>query len=146
MKKKIILAVLTLLLVGCGEAKVEDKKPIVSPLQQTKEVSTMLEATPYAQIAAQIGKAPMLLEFGSTSCASCVDMGKLLYRAKQEYPQSAIYFIEVRSEQQAIRDYKIQMIPTQVYLDAQGSESDRHIGAITYEQLIAKLKAEKVIL
>jgi len=147
MKKKIILAVLTLLLVGCGEAKVEDKTPIASPLKKTQEASTaMLEATPYTQIASAIGKGPMLLEFGSTSCASCVEMGKLLYRAKQEYPQSAIYFIEVRSEQQAIRDYKIQMIPTQVYLDAKGSESDRHIGAITYEQLIAKLKAEKVIL
>lgn len=145
MKKKIILAVLTLLLVGCSEAKVEDKKPIVSPLQQTKEVSTMLEATPYAQISAQIGTTPMLLEFGSTSCASCVEMGKLLYRVKKEYPQSAIYFIEVRNEQQAIRDYKIQMIPTQVYLDAKGAESERHIGAVTYEQLIAKLKAQNVL-
>jgi len=147
MKKKIILVVLTLLLVGCGEAKVESKTPIASPLKKTQETSTaMLEATPYTQIASAIGKTPMLVEFGSTSCASCVEMGKLLYRAKQEYPQSAIYFVEVRNEQQAIRDYKIQMIPTQIYLDTKGAESDRHIGAVNYEQLITKLKAEKIIL
>lgn len=146
MKKKIILAVLTLLLVGCGEAKVEDKKPIASPLKQTKEVSQgVLEATPYAQIAQQIGKTPMLLEFGSTSCASCVEMGKLLYRAKQEYPQSAIYFVEVYNDQLATRDYRIQMIPTQIYLDAKGAESERHIGAVNYELLIAKLKEQKII-
>ena len=145
MKKKIILAVLAFVLVGCGEAQVESKTPIASPLKKTQESSAMLEATPYAQIVPQIGTKPMLLEFGSTSCASCVEMGKLLYRVKQEYPQSAIYFIEVRSEQQAIRDYKIQMIPTQVYLDAKGSESDRHIGAVNYELLIAKLKEQKII-
>jgi thioredoxin 1 len=145
MKKKIILAVLTLLLVGCGEAKVESKTPIASPLKKTQEASAMLEATPYAQIASQIGKTPMLVEFGSTSCASCVEMEKLLYRAKQEYPQSAIYFVEVYNDQPATRDYRIQMIPTQIYLDAKGAESDRHIGAVTYEQLIAKLKAQNVI-
>jgi len=145
MKKKIILAVLTLLLVGCGEAKVEDKTPIASLLQKSQESSLMLEATPYAQIASEIGKTPMLVEFGSTSCASCVEMGKLLYRAKQEYPQSAIYFVEVYKDQPATRDYRIQMIPTQIYLDAKGAESDRHIGAVNYEQLIAKLKAQNVI-
>lgn len=146
MKKIIVLALLTFVLVGCGEPKVESKTPAASSLKQTHESSLMLEATPYAQIVPQIGTKPMLLEFGSTSCASCVEMGKLLYRVKQEYPQSAIYFIEVRNEQQAIRDYKIQMIPTQVYLDAKGTESDRHIGATNYERLIAKLKEQKIIL
>ena len=145
MKKMIVLALLTFVLVGCGEAQVESKTPVASPLKQTQEISATLEATPYAQIVSQIGTTPMLLEFGSTSCASCVEMGKLLYRVKKEYPQSAIYFIEVRNEQQAIRDYKIQMIPTQVYLDAKGAESERHIGAVTYEQLIAKLKAQNVL-
>lgn len=141
MKKKMILAVLAFILVGCGEAK----EASTTPVKTSQEVVGTVEATPYAHIVSKIGQTPMLLEFGSTSCASCVEMGKLLYRAKQEYPQSAIYFIEVRKEAQAIRDYKIQMIPTQVYLDAQGSELDRHIGAITYEQLIAKLNVQNVL-
>lgn len=105
----------------------------------------MLEATPYVDIVSHIGKAPLLIEFGSTSCASCVEMGKLLYKVKQEYPKSAIYFVEVYKEQQATRDYRIQMIPTQVYLDALGAVSDKHIGMVSYEQLVEKLKAEKII-
>lgn len=146
MNKTIILSVFTLLLVGCGEAKVESKTPIASPLQKTQEASSILAATPYAQIVPNIGKVPMLVEFGSTSCASCVEMGKLLYRAKQEYPKSAIYFVEVYQDQQASRDYRIQMIPTQIYIDDKGAEADRHIGAVNYEQLIAKLKEQKIIL
>ena len=145
MKKKIVLAVLALFIVGFGEVKVEAKEPNTFSWKHSNEASNMLVATPYAQIVPQIGKSPMLIEFGSTSCASCVEMGTLLYRVKQEYPQSAIYFVEVHNDQLATRDYKIQMIPTQIYLDAKGGESYRHIGIVSYEQLIANLKAEKII-
>lgn len=104
-----------------------------------------LIATPYAQLVPLVGNKAMLLEFGSTSCASCVEMGKLLRKAKNEYPQSHIYFIEVYTDQQSMRNYGVQMIPTQVYLNEKGEEVDRHIGAVAYEQLIAKLKEQKII-
>lgn len=136
MKKKIIFAVLGLFLLVFGDTKVSAQEPLKTGI---------LEATAYAKIVPTIGKTPMLLEFGSTNCASCVEMGKLLYRAKQEYPQSAIYFIEVYNDKEATRNYKIQVIPTQVYLAQEGSEADRHIGLVTYEQLIAKLKAQNII-
>ena len=137
MKKNIFLVLLGLFLLACGDTKVFAQGPLKAGI---------LEATAYAKIQPIIGKTPMLLEFGSTSCASCVEMGKLLYRAKQEYPKSAIYFIEVYNDKEATRNYKIQMIPTQVYLTQEGSEADRHIGLVTYEQLIAKLKEQKIIL
>lgn len=104
-----------------------------------------LSATPYAEVLPSIGKKAMLLEFGSTTCASCVEMGKILYKVKQEYPQSGIYFIEVYNDQQAMRNYGIQMIPTQIFLNEQGAESDRHVGTLTYEQVVAKLKMERII-
>lgn len=133
MRRNILIMVLLslMLLVGYGEAKEAPKG--------------ILEATHYTQIQPNIGKMPMLLEFGSTSCASCVEMGKLLYRAKQEYPQSAIYFVEVYQDMTVTKNYKIQIIPTQIYLNAKGEEVDRHMGLVTYEQLIAKLKEEKII-
>lgn len=136
MKKKIFLALLGLFLLGCSDTKVSAQEPLKT---------SILEATAYAKILPSIGKTPMLLEFGSTSCASCVEMGKLLYRAKQEYPKSAIYFIEVYNDKEATGNYKIQMIPTQVYLSQEGIEADRHIGLVSYAQLIAKLKEQKII-
>lgn len=136
MKKKIFFALLGLFFLGCNDTKVSAQEPLKTGI---------LEATAYSKILPSISKTPMLLEFGSTSCASCVEMGKLLYRVKQEYPKSAIYFIEVYNDKEATGNYKIQMIPTQVYLSQEGFESDRHIGLVSYEQLIAKLKEHKII-
>ena len=42
-------------------------------------------------------------------------------------------------------EYKIVSIPTQVFLDASGHEVDRHIGALTKEEVIKKLKELKFI-
>jgi thioredoxin 1 len=41
--------------------------------------------------------------------------------------------------------YKIVAIPTQVFLDASGKEVDRHLGALTKEEVIKKLKELKFI-
>ena len=44
-----------------------------------------------------------------------------------------------------LRQYKIVLIPTQVFFDASGKEVDRHIGALTKEEVIKKLKELKFI-
>ena len=44
----------------------------------------MLQATPFSQIKSKVGKEPMMLEFGATSCHSCIIMGKLLYKIKKK--------------------------------------------------------------
>ncbi len=129
------LMVVALCFIGCNS----EQKPLSSM------PTVALPATLYASVAPLVGQKAMLLEFGSTSCASCVEMGKLLRKVKDEHPSAHIYFIEVYADQQAMRNYGIQMIPTQVYLNDKGEETDRHIGALNYEQLIAKLKSEKII-
>ncbi len=43
------------------------------------------------------------------------------------------------------QQYKIMLIPTQVFFDASGKEVDRHIGALTKEEVIRKLKELKFI-
>ena len=42
-------------------------------------------------------------------------------------------------------EYKIVAIPTQVFLDASGKEVDRHIGALTKEEVVKKLKELKFL-
>jgi thioredoxin 1 len=134
--KKVLLVIMMLLFVGCGEEKKE----------MTDYSSTqMLEPTPYAEVFPKMGNKPMLLEFGSTTCASCVKMGKILTRVKENYPQSEIYFINIYKDREAMENFKIQMIPTQVYVSKGGIETDRHIGGIEYENLIEKLKVEEVL-
>jgi thioredoxin 1 len=129
------VAMIGFLFIGCG---VEEKTASTLPKEG-------LGATPYAQLSPLVGQKAMLLEFGSTTCASCVEMGKLLRKVKDEHPQSHVYFIEVYNDQHVMRNYGVQMIPTQIYLNEKGEEVDRHIGVLNYEQLVAKLRAEKII-
>ena len=98
----------------------------------------ILEATPYEEVAKAIGQGKAtLLEVGSDSCHSCQIMGKLLYKEKQEHPNYGIYFVNVKEEREAAMKLKIQMIPTQILLDANGTEIDRHVGILEKEDLDA---------
>ena len=98
----------------------------------------MLKATPYEEVAKTIGQGKStFLEVGSDSCHSCQIMGKLLYKAKEEHPNYNIYFVNVKEERNVAFKLKIQMIPTQILLDANGSEIDRHVGILEKEDLDA---------
>jgi hypothetical protein len=51
----------------------------------------------------------------------------------------------VDEEKPLFGQYKIVAIPTQVFLNAAGHEVDRHLGALTKEEVLKKLKALKFI-
>jgi len=105
----------------------------------------MLQPTPFSQIENKIGKEPMMLEFGSTSCHSCMAMGKILYKIKQKYPKSNIYFINIYKDMPTTKKFGIRLIPTQKYLDKNGNVVDTHMGVIKQDELEKKLKSLGVI-
>ena len=43
------------------------------------------------------------------------------------------------------QQYKIMLIPTQVFLNASGQEVDRHMGPLTKEEVLQKLKNLRLI-
>lgn len=106
----------------------------------------MLEATSYEAVNPLIAQGkPILLELGSTSCGGCRDMARTLYRIKESYPESGIYFIDIKRERYVARQYGVRMMPTQVILDGAGREVDRHIGVAGSSELIEKLRRFGVI-
>ena len=105
----------------------------------------MLASTPFSQIQNKIGKVPMMLEFGATSCHSCVVMGKLLYKIKDKYPKSNIYFIDIYEDKKTASKFKIRMIPTQKYIDKDANIIETHMGVITKEDLEKKLKSMGIL-
>jgi thioredoxin 1 len=106
----------------------------------------MLEVTSYETVDPLIGKGkPLLLELGSTSCGGCRDMARSLYHIKQQYPQSGIYFIDIKRERYAARQYGVRMMPTQVILDGEGNVVDTHVGVSATQELTEKLKRYGVI-
>ena len=99
-----------------------------------------------AQGAAPAPGKPALYEFGAGYCASCKDMEKIMAELKTTHSdQVELRLVYVDKEKPLFEQYKIMLIPTQVFLDAQGKEVDRHIGPLTKEEVLKKLKELKFI-
>ncbi len=89
---------------------------------------------------------PALYEFGAGHCVSCKEMAKIIEELKPSLSDKVEFrMIYADKEKPMFQQYKIMLIPTQVFLSADGKEVDRHVGALTKEQLLAKLKELKFI-
>ena len=89
---------------------------------------------------------PALYEFGAGYCFSCKEMEKVMAALKPVYSdQMEFRMVYADKEKELFQKYKIMLIPTQVFLDASGKEVGRHIGALTKEEVIQKLKDLKFI-
>jgi thioredoxin 1 len=84
-------------------------------------------SAPVVQAPAATG--PRLVELGSTSCRSCKAMHEELARLREECGTSiAVEEVDVWKDEETPRRYGINIIPTQVFLDGEGHEVDRHEG------------------
>ena len=99
-----------------------------------------------AQGAAPATGKPALYEFGAGYCASCKDMAKVMAELTTTHSDQVEFrMVYVDKEKPLFEQYKIMLIPTQVFLDASGKEVERHIGALTKEEVLKKLKELKFI-
>jgi len=84
---------------------------------------------------------PAIYEFGAGYCVSCKEMAKIMTELKAQFgDQLEVRLVYADKEKELFQQYKIVLIPTQVFLDAAGQEVDRHIGALSYAEVIKKLK------
>ena len=91
-------------------------------------------------------KRPALYEFGAGHCISCKDMEKVIAELKTTLGDKVEFrMLYADKEKPLFQQYKIMLIPTQVFLNAEGKEVDRHVGALTKDQVLAKLKELKFI-
>ena len=99
-----------------------------------------------AQAAAPAKGKPALYEFGAGYCVSCKEMAKIMAELTTSHSdQVEVRMVYVDKEEPLFKQYKIMLIPTQVFLDASGKEVDRHVGALTKEEVLKKLKELKFI-
>lgn len=82
---------------------------------------------------------PTLLELGSTECIPCKQMAPILDELSRDYEGVfAVEFIDVYEHPNAAERYGVSIIPTQVFLDADGSELFRHTGFFAKAEILAK--------
>jgi thioredoxin 1 len=118
--------VLAVALGGCGK----EEPPAAAPPAQVQPPST------------EEGR-PRLLDLGSKNCIPCKKMAPLLEELRKEYEgKFRVDFVDVwlpENEAEA-RRHNIQLIPTQIFFDAQGRELFRHEGFYSKEEILSKWK------
>ena len=66
---------------------------------------------------------------------------RFLAAVKSDYgEQVEVRLVMMEKNEDLFKQYKIMLVPTQVFLNAQGQEVDRHIGAWSQDEVVRKLK------
>jgi thioredoxin 1 len=82
---------------------------------------------------------PRLVDLGSTTCIPCKEMAPILEELKTEYQgKVSVEFIDVTKDVPAADQYKISVIPTQIFFDKDGQEVFRHEGFFPKADILAQ--------
>lgn len=86
-------------------------------------------------------KLPKLLDLGAGKCIPCKAMAPILEDLKKEYAgRMTVEFIDVWQNEDAAKQYGVDIIPTQIFYDTTGKELFRHTGFFGKEDILAKWK------
>jgi len=101
----------------------------------------IVAAVPVQAAASQTKALPRLVDLGAGKCVPCKMMAPILEDLKKTYADKLdVVFIDVWENPDAGKKYNINLIPTQIFYDAQGKELFRHEGFFAKEDILAKWK------
>ena len=87
------------------------------------------------------GALPRLVDLGAGKCIPCKKMAPILEELRKEYAgRMEVEFIDVWKDPDAGKAYGVEMIPTQIFYDANGTELFRHTGFFGKEDILGKWK------
>lgn len=82
---------------------------------------------------------PRLVDLGSTTCIPCKELAPILEELKTEFKgRVSVEFIDVTKNPAAADEYKINVIPTQIFIDKDGKEVFRHEGFYPKADILAQ--------
>ena len=141
-KKSVVLKILVFVAILIAIAAmwfVKNGSPAMVTPEQAEEVSSALDATEkdtaqdqdtdFALETDAIDlavlfsyKLPIIIDFGSDSCIPCQQMAPVLISANEDYRGKAIIkFVDVWKYTDAANNFPVQVIPTQVFFNADGT-------------------------
>jgi len=98
----------------------------------TAQSSSKLPSKPETQL-------PRMVDFGAVTCTPCKMMAPILDELQREYAGKVeVSFVDVSKNQEAGRQARLRVIPTQVFIAADGRELFRHEGFYAKAAIIAK--------
>lgn len=94
------------------------------------------------QRALRAGK-PTVAEFGANACAQCREMKPVLEALRREHGERiAVVNVDLIAQREVnyIGRYGIQLMPTQIFFDAQGREIGRNLGKLSGAEILTRLQ------
>jgi len=90
---------------------------------------------------------PRLLDLGSKGCTACTMLDPVLEELRTNYTDRLqVDFIDVWEHEQVATDYGVEIIPVQIFFDANGQELYRHQGFISARDITEKFAELGVVL
>ena len=84
---------------------------------------------------------PTVLDLGASTCIPCKMMKPIFEELEIEYEGKAnILLLEISDHRDIATEYKVKIIPTQIFFDINGNQHWRHEGFLSKEEIIKKLK------
>jgi len=84
---------------------------------------------------------PSVADFGARTCIPCKKMAPILEELNRELKGRAnVTFTDAWAAPALAKDYRVQMIPTQIFFDAKGREVKRHMGFMDKAAILKELK------
>ena len=136
---KIAIVIVLIVVVGAVIALKENNKAD----SKSKDPGSSVENIPAAEPdkAEQIKALPRLVDLGAGKCIPCIMMAPILEELKKEYAgRFRVDFFDVWKDPDIAREYRIRIIPTQIFFDASGKELFRHEGFFAREDILSKWK------
>ena len=149
----LILALI--LAVGCGKESRADRGPFPPPssaVVQTPQAKQAPSAPDYGKVLVtnrlDIDFSKHLvtfIELGADRCIPCKAMQPIMKDIAASFPDNVqVVFYDVWKNPKPGRHYKIQLIPTQVFVGQDGKEFFRHVGFFAKEEILKLLKDKGV--
>jgi len=116
-------------------SRTEDQPPVQANVEsRPAEAKTEQDSTAKKAL-------PRLVDLGAGKCIPCKRMAPILEELKKEFAgRMDVEFIDVWQKPDAGQLYRIRIIPTQIFYDANGKELFRHEGFFGREDILDKWK------
>ncbi len=135
--KILIVAALAVAVIAAVALKRSKSAPDAGNVAQTA-AATSAKANNAPAVTAKL---PKLIDLGAGKCIPCKMMKPILDDLKANYADHFITeFIDVWENPDAGKPYGIEMIPTQIFFDAENKELFRHVGFFGKEDILGKWK------
>jgi thioredoxin 1 len=137
---------------GCGNESRADRDPSDSSPPAPASAPAVQSAPPIFAVKGEVLTTNRLdvdfskyqitfLELGADRCIPCREMQPIMKEIAAMFPDRVqVIFYDVWKDSAPAMKYRIQLIPTQVFLDQQGREIARHVGLFPKAEILELLK------